>query len=419
MNAPLAPIGADAAPLLPLYEEARAALQLCAAIDEAKEILDRAAALAAYARQRNDNDMLVSMQEIRLRASIRIGEIVRDLESFGVGRPGVSKFPTGGELSKDAAIAAAGLSSGTAYRHADLADLVGAEGENNDAAGAAAAEIYFARCRESSDPATEKGLRAAVEAAVQAAMGPTAIRRAYKGLVREDLAVKAERRVEREVLLGERSQRASARLGTTLYPVIYADPPWDYETWSADTGKGRAAANHYPTMSLDAICALQVPAAPSAVLFLWVPAPFVPQGCRVVEAWGFTFRTQLVWRKPYAGTGLWARSRHENIFIATRGHDVPAPALGQQIESVIDAEIERRQHSLKPLFFADMIARQFPTSPRIELFARERRPGWDAWGNEVEPDVETDVAAGATPDGGASAPSDVGSDDRADDRGAA
>ena len=243
-----------------------------------------------------------------------------------------------------------------------------------------AAESYYAQARDAQRPATQIGLRQAVIGAVHAALGPDEIRRMGKALKRDAQAQKAVRRAQREFDLSEATRFAGAKLGTRLYAVVYADPPWRFEVQSRETGLDRAADNHYPTMPTEEICALQVPAAPDAALFLWATAPMLEHGLQVLRAWGFTYRSNLVWNKARIGTGYWARNKHEHLLIGTRG-DVPAPAPGTQPESVIDAAVGR--HSEKPADFAEAIERMFPSAPKVELFARAPRRGWDAWGNEA------------------------------------
>lgn len=163
----------------------------------------------------------------------------------------------------------------------------------------------------------------------------------------------------------------------------------------------RAADNHYPTMLLDQIKALKIPAAKHCVLFLWATAPMFPQALEVMVHWGFTYKTQGMWPKDRIGLGYWLRNQHEPFVIATRGK-VPAPAPGQAFPSVFFAP--RGKHSAKPDAVAEMIETLYPNVPKLELFARRPRPGWDCWGNEVEitnirrstrvlPDLDFDVAA--------------------------
>ena len=116
------------------------------------------------------------------------------------------------------------------------------------------------------------------------------------------------------------------------------------------------------------------------MLYLWVPAPKLYEACSVVDAWGFDYRTCGVWLKDRLGLGYWFRQRHEQLFVAVRGNPVP-PADNDRPDSVIEAP--RGEHSQKPSVVAEMLDRIFPGVPKVELFARQARPDWTAWGNEA------------------------------------
>lgn len=193
-------------------------------------------------------------------------------------------------------------------------------------------------------------------------------------------AGKAARRNQREIEQAQATEAASLALGSTLYGVIYADPPWRFDPRSRKTGLDRAADNHYATMTTEDICALRVPAAEDATLFLWATMPMLLQALEVMKAWEFSYKSGFVWVKEQIGTGYWARNKHELLLIGTRGK-VVAPAPGSQYESVIVHATER--HSAKPAVFAEMIEEMFPSARLLEMFARETRAGWDSWGNEL------------------------------------
>jgi N6-adenosine-specific RNA methylase IME4 len=189
------------------------------------------------------------------------------------------------------------------------------------------------------------------------------------------------RREARERELAAATEAASQQLGKKLYGVIYTDPPWPFKAYSSISGLARSPQSHYPCMEIEQIAALPVPAADNCVLFIWSTVPHLPNALAVISAWGFKYRAHVVWKKDGIALGYWFRNVHEMLLVATRG-DVPAPAMGTQFLSVIEAP--RGEHSEKPAVFADMIEQLFPTVSRLEMFARSRRPGWDAWGNEVE-----------------------------------
>ena len=143
----------------------------------------------------------------------------------------------------------------------------------------------------------------------------------------------------------------------------------------------RSADNHYPTMTVEMIKALKVPAAANCVLFLWATIPMLPQALETMVAWGFAYKSNFVWGKDKIGPGYWVREKHEQLLIGTRG-TVPGPAPGDQRESLQKAP--RADHSEKPFLFREIIEEMFPNVPRLELFARgEAAPGWDRWGNEA------------------------------------
>ena len=173
------------------------------------------------------------------------------------------------------------------------------------------------------------------------------------------------------------------------YKIIYADPPWRY---SAKKVQG-AAENHYPTMSIEELCALPVAdlAAPDSALFLWATFPQLPEALRLIEAWGFTYKSvAFVWLKKnkkadswFYGLGFWTRGNAEICLLATRGHPKRANA---GVHQVILSHIE--EHSKKPEEARSRIVRLMGDVPRIELFARSRAPGWDVWGNEAADSIQ-------------------------------
>ena len=158
------------------------------------------------------------------------------------------------------------------------------------------------------------------------------------------------------------------------FDIIYADPPWEYDFSVSDS---RAIESHYPTMKLDEICKLKIPAAENAVLFLWVPQPKLREGLKVIDAWGFEYKTGMVWIKDKIGMGYYVRGKHELLLIATKGKpELPLPK--NRPESVIEAP--RTNHSEKPKIIYDIIEKMYPNKRYLELFARSQHDGWVAWG---------------------------------------
>jgi N6-adenosine-specific RNA methylase IME4 len=172
-----------------------------------------------------------------------------------------------------------------------------------------------------------------------------------------------------------------------VYNVIYADPPWDYGYQNPE-GVNIASA-HYHTMPIDDICSFLgdsgINVANDAVLFLWVTNPFLEKALQVVKAWGFTYKTNMVWVKTERkrpGAGHYIRGQHELLFICTRGSFTP---LDKHISPPIGSVLEypQREHSEKPDELYQTIERLYPDCTYLEIFARGRRAGWEAIGNDA------------------------------------
>lgn len=149
------------------------------------------------------------------------------------------------------------------------------------------------------------------------------------------------------------------------------------------------AENHYPTMSLNDICSLPIDTIShkDSVLFLWATFPMLQEALQVITAWGFTFKTvAFVWVKQnksgngyFFGLGHWTRSNAEICLLAVKGRP---KRVSKKVHQLIVSPVEG--HSKKPDMARDKIVELMGDLPRIELFARQRTAGWDAWGNEVE-----------------------------------
>tara|TARA_R100000030_G_scaffold43260_1_gene32623 strand:- start:204 stop:737 length:534 start_codon:yes stop_codon:yes gene_type:complete len=170
------------------------------------------------------------------------------------------------------------------------------------------------------------------------------------------------------------------------YGVIYADPPWSFKTYS-EKGKDRSPEKHYPVLSIADIIRLPVDriAKDNAVLLMWVVDPLLDQAFKVIDAWGFKYKTVgFTWAKSnktkpgfFTGLGYWTRGNPEMCLLATKGK--PKRLSKSVPQLVID---QRREHSKKPDIMYKHIENLLE-GPYIELFARQKVSGWDAWGNEV------------------------------------
>ena len=120
------------------------------------------------------------------------------------------------------------------------------------------------------------------------------------------------------------------------------------------------------------------------MLFLCATVPMLLQALEVMASWGFKYVSHFIWLKDKIGTGYWNRNIHELLLVGVKG-DIPCAAPGTQWDSVLQAptSFAQRAHSEKPAIFYELIEAYFPTLPKIELNARQRRAGWDAWGYEA------------------------------------
>lgn len=177
-----------------------------------------------------------------------------------------------------------------------------------------------------------------------------------------------------------RVKRSDVPLPEGKFQVILADPPWRYDFGNSDN---RIIENHYPTMELEDICALNVPsiAAEDSVLFLWTTSPKLEQSFEVVNKWGFRYVTCMVWDKEHIGMGYYFRQQHELLLVCKQGN-LPAPEPSRRPPSVLRAA--RGKHSEKPEELHDLLDCMYPKANKVELFCRSPRPGWVSWGNEIE-----------------------------------
>lgn len=162
------------------------------------------------------------------------------------------------------------------------------------------------------------------------------------------------------------------------FPTVLADPPWSY----SNTASRGAAANHYKTLTVEQICAepIRELTAQQAHLHLWTTNAFLEAAHTVIRAWGFEYKSCLVWTKPTIGMGNYWRVSHEFLLLGVRGslrfgrNDLPSWRMAP-----------RTRHSRKPFCFRELIEQVSPP-PYLELYGREEQPNtdWTVYGNQVE-----------------------------------
>ncbi len=326
------------------FRKAKRELALVTRIDEVKEIRDKAEALRAYAKQAGESlEMQNNCAEIKIRAERRAGELLQETDKNRGGRPTKSRNtmiqvsgPTLMEL---------GVTRMQSSRWQTIANIP--------------------------ERAFEQHVE---ETTARAKAGDARAELTTVGVLK--LAKRHQRRRQQKKY-GSKRYRAMplSALPTNHYGVIYADPPWPYSNQATRA----ASSNHYPSMSIDDICGLPVSGRvkPQAHLWLWTTNSFLREAFTVIDAWGFNYKSTLVWVKKQLGLGNYLRSSHEFLLLASRGN-----LVGRSTDQRSWVEHDRLKHSQKPEVFRQVIEKISPGA-YLELFARTTAHEWDFWGNGI------------------------------------
>lgn len=187
-------------------------------------------------------------------------------------------------------------------------------------------------------------------------------------------------------------------LGGQKFQTILADPPWQFQNRTGKMAPEHKRLARYPTMKLDEICDLPVESLVEdpAHLYLWVPNALLPDGLKVMEHWGFKYKSNIIWYKirkdggpDRRGVGFYFRNVTEILLFGVRGKNARTLQPGRSQENIISSK--KREHSRKPDEQYDLIER-CSFGSRLELFARGPRNGWSVWGNQAKnykPDWDT------------------------------
>lgn len=176
------------------------------------------------------------------------------------------------------------------------------------------------------------------------------------------------------------------------FGTILADPPWRFQNSTGKVAPEHRRLSRYSTMTLSDICNLPVPqiAASSSHLYMWVPNALLPDGLRVMQSWGFTYKSNIVWHKirkdggsDGRGVGFYFRNVTELLLFGVRGKNVRTLKRGRTQVNLLATR--KREHSRKPDEQYEVIE-ACSWGPYIELFARGARAGWTAWGNQADDD---------------------------------
>ena len=178
------------------------------------------------------------------------------------------------------------------------------------------------------------------------------------------------------------------------FRTIYADPPWQFQNRTGKVAPEHKRLNRYETMPFPSIQALPVAelAAPKSHLYLWVPNALLPQGLALMAAWGFEYKTNIVWEKVRhdgmpdgRGVGFYFRNVTELLLFGIRGANNRTLSPGRSQVNLLRSI--KREHSRKPDEIIPIIEACSP-GPYLELFARGSRPGWAMWGNQASDEYE-------------------------------
>lgn len=184
-------------------------------------------------------------------------------------------------------------------------------------------------------------------------------------------------------------------VGNRKFATVLADPPWQFQNRTGKMAPEHKRLQRYQTMSLQEIKDLPVEAIveDTAHLYLWVPNALLPEGIQIMQHWGFTYKTNLIWYKirkdggpDKRGVGFYFRNVTEMILFGTRGKNARTLQPGRTQENIIISN--KREHSRKPDEQYKLIE-SCSREPFIELFARGRRKGWFVWGNQSEDYIPT------------------------------
>jgi N6-adenosine-specific RNA methylase IME4 len=174
------------------------------------------------------------------------------------------------------------------------------------------------------------------------------------------------------------------------FSTIMADPPWQFTNRTGKIAPEHRRLNRYETMSLEDICSLPISemAKDTAHLYLWVPNALLPEGLAVLSAWGFKYKSNIIWHKirkdggsDGRGVGFYFRNVTEILLFGVRGKNARTLEPGRRQVNMI--QTRKREHSRKPDEQYDIIEACSP-GPYLELFSRGARPGWSVWGNQAD-----------------------------------
>ena len=315
-----------------LWNKMKNAVVECHSVDEIKQLRDKAEAYRYALKQAKESpEVIRKAEEIKLRAERRAGELLKETVKHGGDRKS-KKIKSSSQATN---LKNMGITPDQSSRWQKIANIPEEKFEN-----------YLE---------VEKELSTSG-------------------------AIRVARQIERQEKI-EEIKKSNPQQVEGIYQVIYADPPWKYND-QQNTEKLGGAEKHYPTMSIEDLCELNIGeiADKNSILFLWTTSPLLEDTFLVINAWGFNYKSSFVWDKVKHNMGHYNSVRHEFLLICTRGSYTPQNI--KLFDSVQSIE-KTNKHSEKPEEFREIINTLYPYSNKIELFGRKKVDGWDVWGNQV------------------------------------
>ncbi len=321
------------------YDAARLALQEAHTVDEAKDIRDKAAAMAAYARQASDGELQVWAAEIKLRAEHRAGQLLKDIEKAEGGRPTKTSNTQIPVSEAPPTLASLGVTKKQSSDWQVVAEL------------------------------SDEELQAAFDAGAKSGRPATTATLVRKVKAKEQKKKNAELKKEAQKLPKIERQ----------YHCIVMDPPWPMTKIDRDVRQNQTDFP-YPVMSEDELLEMHVPSADDCHMFLWTTHKFLPMALRLLSGWGFRYVCTFVWHKPggFQPVGL-PQYNCEFAIYSRKG----TPRFIDTKKFFCCFNADRREHSRKPDVFYETIGRTCD-APRLDMFSREPRDGFEQHGNEPE-----------------------------------
>jgi N6-adenosine-specific RNA methylase IME4 len=221
--------------------------------------------------------------------------------------------------------------------------------------------------------------KATPEVKAQLSTGELTINKAYQDIKKEEKKAERIEVIEKQIKDIETGQLPELQ---GLFDVISVDPPWPYEGESKNITSfdsvGRRVANPYPEMSINQIKEIQLPLMNDAVVLLWTTHRFLPDSFEILKSWGLDYKALMVWDKEKIGMGAWLRMQCEFCLVAIKGKPYWENTSHRDI-----LREPRREHSRKPDSFFDIVEK-ITLGRRLEYFSREKRNGWEVFGNDTE-----------------------------------